>query len=222
MHGLKSMGIHMPQRVEEVVQYIDTTEGFVKQIDEERRDLTSRLNALINKKAPLGQSVGLDLWTPYDDNMNYWRKSCTLRGQEWLDRSKEDLYDYLEKQVLPNVDFVQWDLSKGTPPELKDYKPDFIFMSFVLHQLPEGEREELIEEAKKRARWVCILDAVELLPGGSLIFRENFYEQGEPFPIDFIVIDSQRPDISPEVVMQFTDGRCQRARVLKSRIFDKI
>jgi len=221
-HGLKSMALHIPQNVREVVQYIDTTSGYLASLPRsERRNLTARLNGLINRKIPLGPSVGVDIWNPMDDYMNHWRKSCSLRGQEWLDKDKEDLYDYLEKSSPANVHFVQANLAHGTPEELKNYKPDFIFMSFVLHQLPESKQTELIEAAKERARWVCILDAVELQTDGGLKFRENFYEEAEPFPIDLIVIDTERSDIGPEVLMQFTDGRCQTARVFKSKIFDK-
>ncbi|MCL2344182.1 MAG: class I SAM-dependent methyltransferase, partial [Firmicutes bacterium] len=59
---------------------------------------------------------------------------------------------------MPGVRLIQWDFSRGLPPELAGERFDFILSTYALHHLPDADKLELFKDL-----------APNLTAGGAII-----------------------------------------------------
>ncbi|RDI45523.1 class I SAM-dependent methyltransferase [Falsibacillus pallidus] len=67
----------------------------------------------------------------------------------------------LAEKKMPNAQLVEWDISKGFPPELTERTFDFIVSTYALHHLTDEGKAEFIQELMKR-----------LNPGGKILIGD--------------------------------------------------
>ena len=82
-----------------------------------------------------------------------YAEGCTVTGMDFSRRMLD-----IAKEKMPGVRLLQWDFSRGLPPELRDERFDAIVCTYALHHLPDAQKISFLRE-------LC----AHLAPGGQLL-----------------------------------------------------
>jgi len=88
---------------------------------------------------------------------------CQITGLDFSDSMLAEA-----RNLLPTASLIQWDFSKGLPPELEDRSYEAILCNYAIHHLDDREQQELIAQMLKH-----------LMPEGCLLIADVMTETAQ-------------------------------------------
>lgn len=182
---------------------------------------TTAFHRVLGSDIALGESVGIDIYSP--DDSRKWAWSCSHYPSELLDEVKVGMFRELIDATYPQVSFFKGnfaDFNHGAfTHKHPRFKPSIVNFSTILYQAGELERAEMLANAAKYAQeFIVVQDFLGIDPDDNrkLVFRDDW--QDDPFPYRMVVRDMQEEDGRWHEVFKWRDGRCREVALGMGRL----